>query len=137
PMSITPSLPDRFRRGSVFTWVNSQWKIMGLPGHFSAEINSRDKDRSKNHRPPSEFIALHQGATRSREEIELEAVRRVAEKMLQSQRDLIQRAAVQESFERHNRDIEKRAAEERERAANDERERQEREKPKLRRRRRR
>ncbi|MDK3075968.1 hypothetical protein QO034_23265, partial [Sedimentitalea sp. JM2-8] len=40
PMSITPSLPDRFRRGSVFTWVNSQWKIMGLPGHFSAEINS-------------------------------------------------------------------------------------------------
>ncbi|MDK3075895.1 DUF2628 domain-containing protein, partial [Sedimentitalea sp. JM2-8] len=39
PMSITPSLPDRFRRGSVFTWVNSQWKIMGLPGHFSAEIN--------------------------------------------------------------------------------------------------
>ncbi|MCU9839824.1 hypothetical protein OEZ49_18785, partial [Ruegeria sp. WL0004] len=26
--------------GSVFTWVKSRWKIMGLPGHFSAKINN-------------------------------------------------------------------------------------------------
>ena len=34
----------------MFTWVNSQWKFQGIPGHFSTEINSPpeiDEERIK------------------------------------------------------------------------------------------
>src|SRR6185312_9479345 len=39
-MSNTPVAPAWSRRGSVQTWVNSQWKNPASPGQFSVEINS-------------------------------------------------------------------------------------------------
>jgi hypothetical protein len=39
-MSITPCTPAALSQGEVQTWVNSQWKILALPGQVSAEINT-------------------------------------------------------------------------------------------------
>ena len=33
-------IPRSPKPGVSSTWVNSQWKFLPLPGHFSAEINS-------------------------------------------------------------------------------------------------
>jgi len=34
-------------RGTVETWVNSQWKYLAAPGQFLAEINSHHADNKK------------------------------------------------------------------------------------------
>jgi hypothetical protein len=44
-MSITPCTPAALSQGEVQTWVNSQWKILALPGQVSAEINSQEVER--------------------------------------------------------------------------------------------
>lgn len=39
-MSITPRPSDWLPEGRK-TWVNSQWKFLSLPGHFSVKLNTR------------------------------------------------------------------------------------------------
>ena len=63
-MSITPGSPDKSARGTIKTWVNSQWKFVPLPGQLSTEINS-PRRLSRRQRSASRRSTTRRSGTRT------------------------------------------------------------------------